>query len=95
MWANVRIVTVLAAIVPMLARFVAGTMRWRRISLGPIISQKKKAREQGKDKHSSLYIIGLDHEIDALTLMMSYTGMIKCNAPSMSDEMITKMYCSG
>ena len=52
------------------------------------ISQKKKERERGKDKHGNLYIIGLDHEIDTLSLIRSYIGMIKRNAPSMADEMI-------
>lgn len=59
------------------------------------ITQKKKERDRGNDKHSNLYIVGLDHEIDALSLVKSYLRMIKRNAPLMADKVVTKMYCSG
>lgn len=56
------------------------------------IKDKKAEREKGKDKHSSLYILGLDHEIDTLSWVWTKIDAIKRNAPSMSDEMVLKMY---
>jgi hypothetical protein len=52
------------------------------------INQKKNERERGKDKHSNLYIMKLDHQIDVLLLVKSYVGMIKRESPSMCDETV-------
>jgi hypothetical protein len=59
------------------------------------ISQKKKERERGKDNHSSLYILGLDHDIDTLSWVWTEIESIRRNAPAVSDEIVLKMYAAG
>jgi hypothetical protein len=56
------------------------------------IGQKKKERKNSEGKHSNLYILGLDHEIDMLRVIFCDIDGIKRNVPSMSDEMVLKMY---
>jgi len=43
-------------------------------------------------KTSNLYIMELDHEINTLSWILTEIDGIKRNVPSMSDEMVMKMY---
>ncbi len=55
-------------------------------------NQKKIERGRGKDKHNRLYILGLGHEIDMLSVVLCDIDSIRRNVPSMSDEIVQKMY---
>jgi RNase P/RNase MRP subunit p30 len=55
------------------------------------VEQKKKERERCKDKVSSLYILGLDHQINTLSWVLTEIDAIKRNAHGVSDEIVTRM----
>jgi len=55
------------------------------------IRRKKAEREKSKH-HSNLYILELDQEINTLSWILTEIDAIKRNVPSMSDEMVMKMY---
>ena len=55
-------------------------------------NRKKIERDRGKDKHSSLYILGLDHEIDMLSVVLVKLQAIKKNHHSVSDAIVQRMY---
>lgn len=85
-WANVRSAKQRTATVPIPVISPAGIELLVRISpldvldkreliIEGTIKQKEKERPRGKNKHSNLYILGLDHEIDALRLIRDYIGI--------------------
>ena len=55
------------------------------------IRRKNAEREKSK-YHSNLYIMELDHEINTLSWILTEIDGIKRHVPSMSDEMVMKMY---
>lgn len=54
--------------------------------------QKKIERDRGRDKHSNLYILGLDHEIDMLSVVLAELKAVKENHHSVRDEIMQKIY---
>lgn len=58
------------------------------------IKQKKVDYERGKDKHSNLYLLGLQANIDTLSWVWAEIDAIKRNAPHVTDEIVLKMYGS-
>jgi hypothetical protein len=56
------------------------------------LMSKKRDRDISKDKTSNLYVLGLDHEINTLSWVLYQIDAIKRKHPSMSDEMVLKMY---
>lgn len=58
------------------------------------LAEKKRKRES-TNHSSNLYVLGLDHEISMLEEIVFAINAIKLNHYSVSDEMISKMFCSG
>lgn len=53
---------------------------------------EKKRKLGNNQQASNFYILGLEHEIKALDVVMISINAIKRNDHSVSDEMISKMY---
>jgi hypothetical protein len=56
------------------------------------INKKKAALDIDRKSGSVVYTYGLENQINALEWALNQLQMIKRNAPSMSDEIVLKMY---
>lgn len=65
------------------------------IILESLIKDKKRELKQETDKGiqlSSVYLYGIENQVDAFEKSLEFVRAIKRNSPSMSDEVVIKMY---